>query len=85
MGSILFLAKPSGPASVGCPAPRDPIEEFKLAASKVGLIRPGDPLDQRLIDYAFAIVERCACVAEPFGNDDHTASAAIRAELGDHH
>ena len=69
---------------VGCRAPRDPTAEFRAAAEATGLIRPGDPLDQNLIDFAFRIVERCACVAESYSEPEDSAADAIRAQLGDH-
>ena len=70
---------------VGSPPSRDPLREFRIAAEASGAIRKGDPMDQTLIDFAYAIVERCACTAEPFVDDhDHSAAEAIRAELGAH-
>jgi len=56
-----------------------------LAAEASGLIWQGDPLDQKLIDFAHRVVERCACIAESFVDDhDHSAADAIRAQLGEH-
>jgi len=69
---------------VGCPAPRDPVAEFRIAAEESGLILHGDPIDQNLLDFAYRIVERCACVAESFSDHDESAADAIRSELGDH-
>ncbi|WP_286538437.1 hypothetical protein [Variovorax sp. J31P179] len=70
---------------VGCPPVRDPVREFRAAAEASGLIWQGDPLDQKLIDFAHRVVERCACIAESFVDDrDHSAADAIRSELGEH-
>lgn len=69
---------------VGCPPARDPMAECRKIAETHNLIRPGDPLDDNLAQAFYALVERCACVAEPFDMGDDTGSAAdaIRAQLG---
>ncbi len=69
---------------VGCPPAKDPLSEFRRIAEGHNLIRTGDPMDENLIQAFYALVERCACVAEPFdsGDDTGSASEAIRAELG---
>jgi len=51
---------------VGCTPVRDQLREFRAAAEASGLIWHGDPLDQKLIDFAHRVVERCACIAESF-------------------
>jgi hypothetical protein len=67
------------------PPHRDPIAEFKRLATAAGVIRGGDPLDRTQIDFAFAVVEACASIADPFGHSEGCGAEAIRAELGDHH
>jgi hypothetical protein len=69
---------------VGCPPVRDPLLEFRKIAENHGLIREGDPIDNNLVQAFYAVVERCACVAEPFapGDDAPNAADAIRAKLG---
>ncbi len=63
--------------------PGDPVVFFKSAAEAVGVIRKGDPLDQMLIDFAYAIVERCAVIGFSYADDDFgNAGDHIRAELG---
>lgn len=70
---------------VGCAPVKDPLAEFRKIAETRNLIRPGDPLDDNLVQAFYALVERCACAAEPFGMGDDLGSAAdaIRAELGE--
>ncbi len=69
---------------VGCPPAKDPLFEFRRIAEAHNLIRTSDPMDENLTQAFYALVERCACVAEPFDSSDDTGSAseAIRAELG---
>lgn len=69
---------------VGCQPVKDPLTEFRKIAEAHNLIRPGDPLDDNLVQAFYALVERCACAAEPFdmGDDLGSAADAIRAELG---
>lgn len=69
---------------VGCPAVRDQMAEFRKIAETHNLIRTGDPLDDNLVQAFYAVVERAACIAEPFDMGDDTGSAAdaIRAQLG---
>ena len=69
---------------VGCQPVKDPLREFRRIAETHHLIRPGDPLDDNLVQAFYALVERCACVADPFGSGDDLGSGAdaIRAELG---
>ena len=67
---------------VGAP-PSDPLAFFKAAAESAGVIRKGDPLDQMQVDYALAIVERCAVIGQAYSDDDFgNAGDHIRAELG---
>ena len=57
---------------------------FAAAAKRVGLIRPGDPLDQNLVDYALEIVTLAARVADRYPNPDcleDTVGDDIRAKL----
>ncbi len=60
----------------------DPVIFFKAAAVAAGVIRKGDPLDQMLVDFAYAIVERCAVIGLSYADDDFgNAGDHIRAEL----
>ena len=57
---------------------------FAAAAERAGLIRPGDPLDQNLVDYALEIVTLAARVADRYPNPactEDTVGDAIRAHL----
>ena len=67
------------------PPPRDPKAAFRALAERVGLIRPGDPIDQNLLDFANGVVDLCATIAEPYGDSEAGGNAAehIRAELYD--
>jgi hypothetical protein len=69
---------------VGCAPVRDPMAEFRKIAETHNLIRSGDPLDDNLVQAFYALVERTACIAEPFdqGDDLGSAADAIRAQLG---
>ncbi|MEJ8816207.1 hypothetical protein WKW77_34525 [Variovorax ureilyticus] len=64
---------------------RDALELFKQAAVEVGLIRPGDPLDQNVVDFAKLVVEMCASIGDnyvqPEGADGVTVGDRIRGEL----
>jgi hypothetical protein len=65
---------------VGAMGPR---RRYTELAAKVGLIRPGDPIDQKLVDFASHIVGLCANVADACGSDRCGGSPGthIRAEL----
>lgn len=65
-------------------ATRDPVAQFRADAEAVGLIRPGDPLDQNVIDFAFRVVERCASIGDRYSAAGEEANAGehIRAALG---
>lgn len=57
---------------------------FAAAAERAGLIRPGDPLDQNMVDYALEIVTLAARIADRYPNTsctDDTVGDAIRAHL----
>lgn len=64
---------------------RDPKAAFYEVAVRVGLIREGDPLDQREIDFAQGIVELCAAIGDRYTleHDDRNAGEHIRAEFFD--
>ncbi len=61
----------------------EPRARFAKLAEKVGLIRPGDSIDQNLVDFAFEVVGLCATIADACGDEDcgGNAGAHIRAEL----
>lgn len=57
---------------------------FAAAAERAGLIRPGDPLDQNLVDYAMEIVAVAARIADQYSNfacSTDTVGDAIRKHL----
>lgn len=61
----------------------DAIGLYTELAVDAGLIREGDKLDQAQIDFATALVERCACLGDWYSrhDDDGNAGEHIRAEL----
>ncbi|MDQ0569654.1 hypothetical protein QFZ42_001488 [Variovorax paradoxus] len=62
---------------------RDSESNFTALAAELGLIKPGDRLDQMHIDFAYGIAELCAAVGDNYG-DSSSASAGqhIRALYG---
>ena len=57
--------------------------EFVNAAVNAGLIRPGDPLDQNVIDFAHAVVELCAGIGDRYKDEEGCrAGDEIRAVYG---
>ena len=63
---------------------RDPVERFTAAATEVGLIRPGDPLDRNVVDLCLRVVEMAAAIGDRYpqpGYLQDTVGAHIRAEL----
>jgi hypothetical protein len=63
--------------------PRDPEAAFREIAERVGLIRPGDPMDQTARDFAYGVVELCASIGDLYTDDGANAGEHIRAELGE--
>jgi hypothetical protein len=65
--------------------PRHALELFREAAVEVGLIRPGDPLDQNVVDFARLIVEMCAAIGDNYLQPESahgiTVGDRIRGEL----
>lgn len=53
------------------PKTREPREVFTEVAIDVGLIRQGDKLDQSMFDFAAAVVEKCATVADCYFDNRH--------------
>ena len=68
------------------PPPVDALDVYAELAERVGLIREGDNLDQTLIDFAMALVQRCAGLGDWYTRDDDEGNAGehIRAELLPH-
>ncbi|CAN7771410.1 hypothetical protein LJR290_007539 [Variovorax sp. LjRoot290] len=58
--------------------------EFVKAAVAAGLIRPGDPLDQNVVDFAHAVVELCASIGDHYKDPDTGCRGGeeIRAVFG---
>lgn len=67
------------------PETHEPLEVFAQLAADCGLIRPGDKLDQNMVEFAFAIVAKCAAVGDeyPDGRDEGTLGDHIRAIYGE--
>lgn len=69
------------------PAPEaaDPLSVFARLAATRGLIKPGDPLDQNLVDLCRDVVEACAKIGDGYGDPEAGGNAGehIRAELGE--
>jgi hypothetical protein len=65
--------------------PRDALGLFKEAAAVAGLIRPGDPLDQKMVDFAKLVVEMCASIGDNYVQPESahgvTVGDRIRGEL----
>jgi hypothetical protein len=65
--------------------PRDALELFKQAAVEVGLIRPGDPLDRNVVDFARLVVAMCASIGDNYLQPESavgvTVGDRIRGEL----
>ena len=81
-GTTVRLTGEDAPASY--PSARDQIATFRNAAVAAGLIRPGDPIDGHLVDFAYRIVELCARLAESLADGNDAAARAIRTHLGGH-
>ena len=81
-GTTVRLAGEDAPVSY--PSARDRIATFRNAAVAAGLIRPGDPIDGHLVDFAYRIVELCARLAGSDADVNDTGAGAIRAHLGEH-
>lgn len=62
---------------------RDPETNFTSLAAEVGIIKPGERLDQMHIEFAHGIAELCAAVGDGYG-DSASANAGrhIRALYG---
>ena len=62
---------------------RDPEANFTALAAEVGIIKPGERLDQMHIEFAHGIAELCAAVGDGYG-DSASANAGrhIRALYG---
>ncbi|RYH53911.1 MAG: hypothetical protein EON54_13295 [Alcaligenaceae bacterium] len=65
--------------------PSDPIAVFNGLAVQAGLIAPNDVITSEMLAFATLIVDRCAAIADAYG-DEHSGGNAgehIRAELYD--
>ena len=62
---------------------REPEAQFAALAAELGIIKPGDRLDQVQIDFAYAVAELCAAVGDRYGDpSDGNAGEHIRALYG---
>lgn len=57
------------------------MDVYREIATKAGLIRSGDPMDQNLIDAFGMLVEKAAMVADEYETDHGNAGEHIRAVL----
>lgn len=66
------------------PETREPLEVFTQIATDLGLIRPGDKLGKRTLEYALAVVEKCATGADCYFDNrkDMHIGEHIRAVYG---
>lgn len=66
------------------PERREATEVFTAIACDLDLIRPGDKLDSAMIDFARAVVEKCAGVADCYFDNrkDTCIGDHIRAVYG---
>lgn len=65
----------------------DPVAKFAALAVQFGVIRPGDKLDQNVIDLCAGVVSLCAGVADDYMNPScpaETVGDHIRALLLEH-
>lgn len=67
------------------PVGQAPRKVFANLAARAGLIKPGDPLDENLAQFAFMLVARCAGIGDRYGDGECGGDAGeyIRAELGE--
>ena len=62
---------------------REPEAQFAELAAELGIIKPGDRLDQVQIDFAYGVAELCAAVGDRYGDpSDGNAGEHIRAVYG---
>ncbi|KWT70850.1 MULTISPECIES: hypothetical protein [unclassified Variovorax] len=76
-----FDSPPYNPFPEPAPDTAEPLEVFRAIATEHGLIRPGDPLDQNLVDAFTALVERAATIAEEYETENGNTGQHIRAVL----
>jgi len=65
----------------------DPVAKFTALAVQFGIVRPGDKLDQHMLDFAAGVVSLCAGIADEYQNPacpEDTVGDHIRAELFEH-
>jgi len=62
---------------------RDPEVVFAALAAELGIVKPGDRLDQMQIDFAYGVAELCASIGDRYGDPcDDNAGEHIRAVYG---
>jgi hypothetical protein len=66
--------------------PRDALDLFTAAAAEVGIIRPGDKLDQMMVEFALRIVGMAGAIGDNYLQPESaigdTVGDRIRGELG---
>ena len=62
---------------------RDPEAAFTDLAAELGIIKRGDRLDDKQMDFAYGVVELCAAIGDRYGDpSDGNAGDHIRAVYG---
>jgi hypothetical protein len=66
--------------------PRDALDLFTAAAAEAGVIRPGDKLDEMMVEFALRIVGMAGAIGDnylqPESATGETVGDRIRGELG---
>jgi len=61
---------------------REPEVVYARLAAELGIIKPGDKLDDVQLDFAFGVAEFCAAIGDRYRDDYGSAGDHIRAVLG---
>ena len=61
----------------------DPVATYTRLAIRCGVIRAGETLDQRMIEFAASLVDECASIGDAYGDGEAGGNAGehIRSEL----
>ena len=62
---------------------RDPVGAYTNLAAEIGIIKRGDRLDDRLMEFAFGVAELCASVGDHYNDVEGNAGDHIRSLYGD--
>ena len=62
---------------------RDPACEYTTLAAELGIIKPGDKLDEILMEFAYGVAAKCAAIGDQYGDpSDGNAGDHIRSLYG---